>query len=215
MPSTRPPKNTDEASTKGVVRGVVTSICKLCKGEYEQPHCRAKRDKFCSRECGDKFRKDKAKRLVVGCPCCGKEFRARPAQLEGGRRPYCSISCGSKSQERTKERYDKCKETWTKNKDTHNYPSGAESVSWKGGRAISNGYVMIFIGIIDGKRKSVAEHRLVMESHLGRALSNDEIVHHINEVKDDNRIENLQIMTRAEHLNHHRHSYKKGLLNVI
>jgi hypothetical protein len=43
------------------------------------------------------------------------------------------------------------------------------------------------------------EHRRVMEAILGRALLTEEIVHHINHKKRDNRPENLQVMSRAEH----------------
>lgn len=57
---------------------------------------------------------------------------------------------------------------------------------------------------INGRRCAV--HRYIFEQHLGRPLLPDEIVHHINENKLDNRIENLELMSRASHMTHH----KKG-----
>lgn len=64
--------------------------------------------------------------------------------------------------------------------------------------SINNGYHIIYIN-----GKNIAQHRLVMEEHLGRALTSDEEIHHIDGDKLNNDIENLQIMTRAEHTSHH------------
>jgi len=47
-----------------------------------------------------------------------------------------------------------------------------------------------------------------MEKHLGRKLSSNETVHHINGVRDDNRIKNLIVMTFQEHEKKHQNGKK-------
>ena len=69
----------------------------------------------------------------------------------------------------------------------------------------SDGYVSIYFP--DHPKSSsdgyVMEHILVMESLLGRHLADDECVHHINAVRNDNRKENLKLMTKSEHISYH------------
>lgn len=79
------------------------------------------------------------------------------------------------------------------------------------GKAKHNGYVLIYSPDHPrrDKRGYVPEHRLVMEKHLGRLLAVNEVVHHINEAKGDNRIENLVLMSDVDHVRLH-HTGKKG-----
>lgn len=69
----------------------------------------------------------------------------------------------------------------------------------------SDGYILVYVPEHPCADRSgyVLEHRIVIENHLGRTLFDTEIVHHINGKKNDNRIENLEIVSRAEHAKIH------------
>lgn len=52
---------------------------------------------------------------------------------------------------------------------------------------------------VKDKDRAIREHRLIMENHIGRPLRRDEHVHHIDENKMNNSIENLMLVTPKEH----------------
>jgi len=109
-------------------------------------------------------------------------------------------------------RIPNCRSCTEKNKKTY---IGEANSQWRGGRAIhKSGYIYVIVRedspyypMRIGKRY-VAEHRLVMAQYLGRCLERWEVVHHKHtkypkgsrEDKQDNRIENLELMpTRHAH----------------
>jgi hypothetical protein len=80
--------------------------------------------------------------------------------------------------------------------------TGEKHPSWRGGTCKhSKGYILRWKKDHPYRdvRGYVPEHRLVMEQHLGRYLTKDEDVHHINANKTDNRIENLELLSHGEH----------------
>ena len=61
----------------------------------------------------------------------------------------------------------------------------------------------------------VYEHRIKVERRLGRLLSSDEVVHHINGDKLDNRISNLEVLSNREHASHHGSLVPKAMTTLI
>ena len=77
--------------------------------------------------------------------------------------------------------------------------------TWKGGRnTVGGGYIQVYIEKDEPfyamrKGKYILEHRLFMAQHLGRRLHRKELVHHLNGIRDDNRLENLAIVDSRTH----------------
>ncbi len=95
---------------------------------------------------------------------------------------------------------------------------GRRSISWKGGKPkTGDGYIMVAIDEADffypmarGQHRLVLEHRLIMARYLNRCLNRRELIHHKNGIKTDNRIENLEIVSRRQHTKDHVSGYKLG-----
>lgn len=107
--------------------------------------------------------------------------KGRISPMMGKKHSLESLQKMSKSHKENPSRYwlGKKRPTWRKVGNKHLIPQGYVLV------CMENGYDF--------------EHRIIMANHLKRKLTRYDVVHHINGVKNDNRIENLQVMTLAEH----------------
>lgn len=85
-------------------------------------------------------------------------------------------------------------------------PKGSRNPAWAGGRQVDkSGYILICVPDHPDADSHgyVREHRLVMERMVGRRLTKQEVVHHVNGVRADNRPENLELFgSNGEHLAH-------------
>lgn len=97
---------------------------------------------------------------------------------------------------------------WSKKYNNEHKRTGSDAPGWKGGRYVESrkGYIYIYVPNHPLAKKNgkggggyYLEHRYVMEQHLGRILTQDEEVHHKNGIKDDNRLENLELVVKKMH----------------
>lgn len=156
-------------------RGDVVPCVTCGKTFYRQPAMIEQQRQFCSIPCA---RAVQAKEPVVKqCVTCGTELRLKPSQA---RIQYCTKECEAAG--RTKRPLDR----------THN---------GKRARKDRAGYVLVWEPLHPNKSFHgwQYEHRLLVEGFLGRYLASGEHVHHLNGVKDDNRLENLQVLSQNEH----------------
>jgi len=115
--------------------------------------------------------------ITRSCKTCGVNFKCFPSN----KKTYCSFICVPKL--------------------------GKLNPHWRGGRIKKQtGYTMIHKPDhpFSDKDGYVLEHRIVMEKFLNRLLLSKEVVHHINNIGNDNRIEKLKLLcNQAEHAKLH------------
>jgi hypothetical protein len=123
------------------------------------------------RTCPGCYREFASKSRHRSCSRCRKALRKEPCPICGTLKAPSSSTCKACIPRR-----------------------GPYGSNWKGGRTThTKGYVQVLTN--EGYRMA---HALVMEEHLGRRLLPGENVHHKNGVRDDNRIENLELWTKPQ-----------------
>lgn len=114
----------------------------------------------------------------------------------------CACGCGEYLRESPNDRHRNRKRLNFEHRYRLRNYNGENHPRWKGGIKKGNdGYVYVYMP--DHHRayhdRYVAQHTLVFEEFYHCCLVDWGLVHHINEVKDDNRIENLKGMTKSQH----------------
>lgn len=157
-------------------RTVPRGTCERCGTEFvsygDSP------GRFCSKACYDAWQR--RNRVERTCEVCGKTFDRPPSFETRQVARFCSRTCEAAS--RIKNPLSR----------THN---GRPAV------VDSSGYVRVYEPDHPMAYKGgwMAEHRLVAERELGRSLTPEEHVHHVNGEKTDNRPDNLVVMGHGEH----------------
>jgi len=163
---------------------VVEANCEKCKklfkANWSTKYNRYTR--FCSSECREQSRNGSE---IRNCLHCGEEYKVFKCHLNRAKQRgtnqghFCSKKCG----------YD--------------YREKPEA----GRTRYENGYIcetapdhpVVLARVAKGSRNYfIRQHRLVMEKHIGRILEPFENVHHKNGIRDDNRIENLELWSKGQ-----------------
>ena len=187
--------------------------CANCGKEVEIRHKeRLKRKNiFCSQKCSNEFRRKNIQRkedyFNCICPICNKKFHLKPYRLNKYKEHYCSREC-----------HRLAKMEYMKGEKNHQYGlRGSKNASWKSDKKITH-YGYIKIRCLDHPFKDcdgfVFEHRLIAEKYLLNDENSIEIngkkylkpeytVHHIDENKLNNDVNNLKVMTLSEHTSFH------------
>lgn len=148
--------------------------------------------------------------IIKKCKQCKEKFSTYPSRIKNGDGNFCSRKCctdnkiGKKASKTTKQKMR------LSQVGKHN---GNKNAMWKGGQRCNGLYVYILSP--DHPNATVTGYvllsHLVIERSIGRYLKKGEVVHHINGIKDDNRIENLRLFKNQDmHIKFHNENRKIG-----
>ncbi len=134
---------------------------------------------------------------IIVCPCGRREAKVHKVQKFCTRcidRLRRCRKCGSKWKHRGE------RGVCVKCRKKHGLCGGKHHALWRGGRAKSSGYILIYLPKHPrAVGNYVREHILVWERHHKKRLPKGWVVHHLNGIKNDNRIKNLVGLSTLKH----------------
>ena len=188
-------------------------ICVQCDKRF---NALLRRRRFCSHRCANRasgIQRGVRDRIEVCCPVCQKKFPY--SQRRSKQKKFCSIKCRKVGLRQPKKHTEvvcafcgkpkdvlrsrlKHKRRFYCNKKCQYAHFG--KLAKRNGWWYEHGYKVLYVGKGNGRK----EHTLIAEKLLGRRLRKNEVVHHKNKNKSDNRPKNLEVMHRSCHTSMHR-----------
>jgi len=120
--------------------------------------------------------------------------------------PHPRGMLGKKHSEKTKKEYSLKRKNVCKS-DEHKEKIRLGHLQRGRGYRLNRGYKIINIG----RRKEMSEHRLIWEQHYGK-IPKGYIIHHKDENRSNNDINNLQLLTTSQHAELHSSERKRDKL---
>lgn len=173
----------------------VLKRCRVCRAEFSVPQCRAETALYCSPACRCKANRSryKARRISLKCEHCGGAFDSPPSHAS--RRKYCSVRCRGDAESARSPRLDaKSDGNTSRRSDGYVLERRVRHPYSVGGYVLQHRLV-----VEDWMRESDQNHPFLIEVKGTKVLRKGISVHHRNEIKDDNRRENLLACTPAAH----------------
>lgn len=163
-------------------------ICDFCGSRFHKKPSHIRKKNYCSKKCHDM---DQFKGEIKKCTTCGKEIRVSPSLIRMNN--FCSNECRLK---------------WlglymVENINVYGHSHGHKAPHLTALNRERNPKLALEPDAVRRGTYETEKHRKVMENVLGRKLKPYEDVHHVNGIHNDNRPENLQVLSHSEHLRLH------------
>ena len=176
-------------------------ICDTCGKQFDRKPARIKENNYCSRKClgiANGIRSRKSHQMT--CDYCGRVFTQKNRHAARNSRFYCTRECAwADKAKKVVVTCDWCAQSFEKK---------SSDVGRSNHNLCDRGCYQDFINFTPAgtKNQSVTGrviYRILAELKIGRALTDDEEVHHIDGNHCNNALDNLAIMSKPEHMAFH------------